>query len=322
MTGARPSRTLFNLLLALAGAALLYFTVRTVGWADVQAGVNAIGWWFVAVVALGGLRFAARARAWVVCTEGQLPMGAAFRAVLVGDALGNLTPLGLLASEPAKVLFIRGRIPTVAAVASVAAENAFYMASVVVMIAAGAVTFFEVASVPPAIRPIAQGALVAAVTGALLAVWAIRRRPAILTRLARVVATSSGRAATSVERLREIEIHFYALVTWPAGRLAHVMLWEALFHVCAVTEVYLTLRLIAPTATIVDAFVLETAGRLVVVAFKFVPYRLGVDEAAGAVVARALMMEPTVGVTLSLVRRMRILFWNFAGLFLLALKRG
>ena len=71
-----------------------------------------------------------------------------------------------------------------------------------------------------------------------------------------------------------------------------------------------------------DAFVLETTGRLIVVAFKFVPYRLGVDEAGTALVARALALDPTVGVTLALVRRMRILIWNGIGLFLLALKRG
>ena len=318
----RNRSTAINLLLALAGAALLYFTVRRVGWGDVQAGINAVGWWFAVVLVLGGLRFAARARAWVVCTEGQLPFADAFRAGIVGDALGNLTPLGLLASEPAKVFLVKRRIPTVAAVASVAAENAFYMTSVLVMISAGALTFFGRANVPPVIRATAQATLVAAGVATLLAVWAIRRRPAILTRLARVVSSMAGRAATSVERLQEIEIHFYALITWPAARLARVFFWESLFHVSAVVEVWLVLTLIASGATVLDAFVLETTGRLIVVAFKFVPYRLGVDEAGTALVARALALNPTVGVTLALVRRMRILIWNGTGLFLLALKRG
>jgi hypothetical protein len=67
--------------------------------------------------------------------------------------------------------------------------------------------------------------------------------------------------------------------------------------------------------------VLETAGRLIVVAFKFVPYRLGVDEAGAALVARALTLDPAVGVALALVRRIRILCWNAVGLIALARRR-
>src|SRR5690606_35887366 len=110
----------------------------------------------------------------------------------------------------------------------------------------------------------------------------------------------------------------YAALTWPWTRIAHVFLWEAAFHTAAVIEVFLILQLLpgARRATLLDAFVLETAGRLIVVAFKFVPYRLGVDEAGSAMVARALALDPATGVALALVRRLRILFWNFNGLLL------
>jgi hypothetical protein len=52
-----------------------------------------------------------------------------------------------------------------------------------------------------------------------------------------------------------------------------------------------------------------------------VPYRLGVDEAGSAMIARALALDPAVGVALALVRRLRILFWNAVGLVLLAIRR-
>jgi len=324
---------LLNLTFAVAGGALLYVTVRRVGWADVQASVTAIGGWYVVVLFLGGLRFLARSIAWTVCARPfdspslaqggpeRLSVLDAFRAALAGDALGNLTPLGLLASEPTKVLLVRNRIPVVTAVASVAAENAFYMASVVAMIVAGALAFFGVAQVPPALRTVAQATLGGAVAAGLVAIWTARRQPAILTRLARLLATLTGRQATSIDRLREIEVHFYALVRWPMARIAHVFLWEALFHVGAVAEVFLVMTVISSGATLLQAFILETAGRLIVVVFKFVPYRLGVDEAGTALVARALTLDPAVGVTLALVRRIRILIWNGVGLVFLAMRR-
>jgi hypothetical protein len=289
--------TALNLIFAIAGGALLYVTVQRVGWTDVQASVTAIGWWYLGVLMLGGLRFAARSMAWTVCAQPEhLSLSDAFRASLAGDALGNMTPLGVFASEPAKMLLVRNRIPVVTAVASVAAENAFYMASVLVMIGAGALAFFSVASVVPVLGTFA--------------------------RIAGALATVTGRHATSVDRLREIEVHFYALLTWPMARIARVLLWEALFHLGAVAEVFLVLQVIASGATLLDAFILETTGRLIVVVFKFVPYRLGVDEAGTALVANALRLNPTVGVTLALVRRIRILIWNAVGLLLLVVRRA
>jgi hypothetical protein len=317
-------RTAVNLTFAVIGAALLVFTVRSVGWADVQRSLTEVGWWYVPVVALGGIRFAARARAWQVCAGAVgLTFKRAFAAVLAGDSLGNVTPLGLLASEPAKVFFINDRVSTVAAVSSVAAENAFYVASVLLMLAAGAVTFFEIADVPRGLRIGAQAILLGVLLAAAVGIWVMRRRPAILSRVARLAADWSGRGQAAPDRLREIEVHFYAVLTWPWPRILHALAWEAAFHAAAVVEVFLILQVLplSRPPTWLEAFVLETTGRLIVVAFKFVPYRLGVDEAGSAMVARALALDPTVGVALALVRRLRIVFWNVVGLVLLAARR-
>jgi glycosyltransferase 2 family protein len=317
-------RTLINVVLALAGAVLLVMTVQRVGLADVRTSLTEIGWWYFAILALGGLRFGSRARAWQVCAGAvRLTFSRALSAILSADALGNLTPLGMLASEPSKVYFINDRVPTVEAVSSVAAENAFYMTTVMLMIGAGALMFFGVADLPPALQLGAQAVVALVLLGGVAGLWIIRRQPAILSRVARVLARWTGRGATAPDRLREIEVHFYAVLTWPWSRIAHVALWEASFHVVAVAEVYLVLRLLpmGEDVTLLQAFVLETAGRLIVVVFKFIPYRLGVDEAGSAMVARALALDPALGVALALVRRLRVLFWNAVGLSLLAVRR-
>lgn len=317
-------RLAINLTFAAIGAALLVVTVQRVGWSAVQRSLTEIGGWYVPIMLLGGVRFAARSRAWQVCAG---PVGLTFRrafsATLAGDALGNVTPLGLLASEPAKVFFVNDRVATVAAVSSVAAENAFYVASVLAMLGAGALVFLEMAAVPAGLRVGGQAVMAAVMLGAVIGVWAMRRQPAILSRLARLVAAWAGRGGTAPDRLREIEVHFYAVLTWPWTRIAHVIAWETAFHVAAVLEVFLILQVLPVTrhATLLEAFVLETTGRLIVVVFKFVPYRLGVDEAGSAMIARALALDPAVGVALALVRRLRILFWNAVGLVLLAVRR-
>ena len=65
----RPKFSLLNILVAIIGAALLVFTIRRVGWAEVVSGVTSVGWWFVLVVILGAVRMACRARAWMICAQ-------------------------------------------------------------------------------------------------------------------------------------------------------------------------------------------------------------------------------------------------------------
>ena len=121
--------------------------------------------------------------------------------------------------------------------------------------------------------------------------------------------------------MREVEAQIYGVPQWPIGRILHVVSWEAAFHVAAVAEVWVVLATLVPQVTLTEAFLLESAGRFVTVAFKFVPYRLGIDEAGSGAVATVIGFAPAVGVTLALVRRLRIIVLNAVGLIPLVSSR-
>jgi hypothetical protein len=310
-----------NIGIALAGLVLVVVAVRQVGWTEVAAGIRSVGLWFVVVVALGAVRMACRSAAWRVCAApAQLPFGSALSAVLAADALGNLTPLGLLASEPTKIVLARTHLSTVVSVSSVAIENAFYSASVLAMLLGGAWVFLQRADVPVIVEDAGQVIVALAAVAIVVAIWVMRARPAVLSRLARLALRLRGRPASSTETLQSLEERFYSVMEWPAARALHVSAWEAAFHAVAVAEVWLIVRLLpgGASATIGEAFLLETAGRFITVAFKFIPYRLGVDEIGSGTVSQLLAFGPTLGVTLALVRRLRILCLNAVGLVLLA----
>ena len=327
----RPKFTPLNILVAAVGALLLVYTVRRVGWGEVLTGITSVGWWFAPVVILGASRMAVRARAWMVCANqagsglgrpgsAALTFGQAFGAILAADAAGNLTPLGLLASEPTKILMTRARISTVTSVASVAIENAFYIASVAVVLLTGTWFFFQRPDVPPRLQLVAQVIVVSVVITGIVGLWAARSQPAILSRLAPLITKLAGKSAVPGDAVREIESRIYGVLQWPIGRIARALAWEAAFHVAAVAEVWLVLRLLpgGEQTTVVDAFLMESTGRFVMIAFKFVPYRLGIDEAGSGAVAQVLGLNPATGVTLALVRRLRIIFLNIFGLIRLA----
>ena len=320
----RPRLSAFNLVIAIVGLGLLIFTVqRAGGWHAIVDGVAAIGWWFTAVLALGAFRMACRARAWMVCAnDPKLRFRDAFSAWLVSDAMGNLTPLGLLASEPTKILMVRPRLSTVTSVASVTIENAFYTVSVCAVLLSGTWLFMQRADVPEALERISEVILAAVAIAAVIGIWAARTRPAVLSKFAPMISRIAGKSHAPADAIRDVEAQIYDVPRWPISRIAHVSLWEIAFHVGAVAEVWLVLRLLVPEVTIAEAFLLESAGRFVTVAFKFVPYRLGIDEAGSGAVANVLGLSSATGVTLALVRRLRIIILNAVGLIPLVNNRS
>jgi Lysylphosphatidylglycerol synthase TM region len=358
-----------TLLAAFLGSILLALTIRQVGWSSVVAGIASVGWGFAIVIALGAVRMAMRARAWMICVptadpstrrsnmsdslraDGRRETGDdrkggrrqaadgniatsntesprlafldAFNAMLAADAIGNVTPLGLLASEPAKILMVRSKLSTAASIASVTIENACYTVSVLVVLLTGTWLFSQRASLPPALEQAAQVIVVGALVGGAATLWAARSRPKILSRLAPLLAVLAGRADAPADKLRDVETQIYDAAHWPLLRLGHVGIWEGLFHVFAVVEVWFVLRMIPGGAhtTLQDAFLMESAGRFVTVAFKFIPFRLGVDEAGAGLVAQVLGIPAATGVTLALVRRLRIIVLNAVGLLVLTRRR-
>ncbi len=85
-------------------------------------------------------------------------------------------------------------------------------------------------------------------------------------------------------------------------------------------EIYFLLRLIVghTERTLLIAIVLGTVERLIMIAFKFVPLRLGVDHAGSGSIAEVLGIGAPVGVTIATVRTARNLFWAAVGLAMLA----
>jgi len=54
------------------------------------------------------------------------------------------------------------------------------------------------------------------------------------------------------------------------------------------------------------------------VAFKFIPFRVGIDEALNGALAPVMAVPPVAAVTLAVVRKLRNLAWTGVGLLLIA----
>ncbi len=297
---------------AAAGAVLFAYAVRQAGVDALADGIRRIGWGWLAILALAGARFALRAQSWRWCLPPGVPLDFphAFGAFLAGDAVGSVTPLGLLASEPTKVVLTRHHLATLDSVASLTLENILYSFSVLAMLAFGLTLMLATITVPDSVRLFALGALAGIAIAAAMGVAALR-----LPLDARAHAASSLRA--TLVRLRDEVVRF---AREHPRRLVRVFSLQLLFHVLAVIETWITLQWLlgAQSPTAAQAVIFETVNRATIVLFKFIPFRIGVDEAASGAVAPLVAVTAAAGVALAVVRKGRNLAWSAAGLLVLA----
>lgn len=323
MSDARPpvraSRTAVTAVASIAGIALLVWQVRTVGLDTIRADLAAVGWGFLAILVLSLLRFVLRSVAWTTLIGERVPVSRALAASIGGDALGNITPLSLLVSEPAKALYVGGRVPTAHALAALAAENFFYSVSVAIYIVLGTAALLLVFPVEATLQWAGVMALggMAAILAA--AAWLAWQKPSVASAILSRVPVA--RLEAIVERVRDFEVRTYGSVGQQAGRLNVVIACEATFHLLSFTEAWLTLWLLTGTSLPIEAFVLDTFSRVSNIVFRLIPFRLGVDQFGSDLVARAIGLRGGIGTTMSLVRTGRVLVWAIVGVALL-LRRG
>jgi hypothetical protein len=304
----------------IGGLALFAWVVRRTGPADILDGIQRVGWGLAAILAIAGARLAVRAAAWRLCmTPGSaLTFRRAFSAFLAGDTAGTITPFGILASEPTKVFLTRHHLATRDSIASLAVENLLYTISVLAMVAVGLVVMLVTVPLNGAWRWGIVGALLAMALAVPIG-WRLMRG---------MWDERRGARSPWRERLAAARLAITGFAAEHRGRLWRALALDTMFHVLAVVEVFLTLRwLLGDSAsagggalrpTLTQAIVFESVNRMIIVAFKFVPFRFGVDEVLTGALAPVLSVNPAAGVSLAVVRKVRGLFWAGIGLIVIA----
>jgi hypothetical protein len=314
--GPRKTFSATGVLTAIGGLALLVGVVLRTGVGEIAADVRQVGWGLALIVAFGGLRFLLRAVAWRLCLDPPHRLGLkdAFAAVICGDAIGNLTPLGPLVGEPAKAAFVRGRVAMAPALTALAIENVLYTLSAAAMIAAGMVALLVRFQLPPNVRGVGELAIAGTFALFVAALWMLWRQPALISRALGIAPPLRKHA----ERIRQVEEEIYTFASRHRHALPALALAEIGFHALGVAEMYLTLWLLSVSdATLFHAFLFETANRLITVVFKVVPLRLGVDEVGTAWFAALIGLPSKTGVALAIIRKFRMVSWSAAGGLLL-----
>ena len=232
--------------------------------------------------------------------------------------MGNLTPLGIVASEPTKAALVKDRVPLVEAVSALAVQNLFYGLSVALFVLSGIAVLLLSFHLTSGIRLVGRVSL-GIVTGIIILGFTIfhLRWKFLTAGFERLRKTRFGKRFLKEkqrENTRVVEDTVYNFYSRHRARCALIMLLEACFHLAGVLEVYITLYFISDVPpTFLVAYVLESVNRIINVVFKFVPLRAGIDEAGSSWITNRLEFGVTTGTTLAIIRKARVIFWTALG---------
>ena len=319
---------LLGIALTVGGVALFAYFVYSVGLNELVANIEKFGvLGFVVILGIYALRICLRGLAWKLSVYDpySLTMRDTVPAVIIGEAMSSMVPLGILISGTAKAVAVRKKVPLVVGLSSIATENLFYSFTTSIFLVLGAFLLVRGFALEPgwAISfDFFIGVIIAIVIFLMLLVirqwhfasetceWLYRK--GILTGL-----LEHGRL-----QVRLFENLIYGFYRRHPKRFIPICLTEAAFHLLGIFEVWFILtRITEPAGHLLSAFLLESVSRLITIVFKLIPFLIGVDEAGAQFVAETLGIGAAIGITLAIIRKGRILFWTAIGL-LLIVNRG
>jgi lysylphosphatidylglycerol synthase-like protein len=272
-------------LAALAGVALLAYSIVSVGPRELVAQMRSLAPVLPLILALAAVRFLLQAAGWraAMQAERRPRWRDVFSAVVAGEAAGYFA-WGPVTREPMKAMFVSHAVPQRAALTAAVFERFVYaIVATLLIVCALAIAAVHYHFVGKFL--FGSGLIL----GAALTMTQYWQR----------VGGDLRRHRSSLGRM---------------GALA------AAQEISNLVEAYFVLAWLGATPTLAAIVVLEGIGRLMNSAGQFIPGKLGITEAATAALADGLRLGSAHGLSLALARRVRSLAWGAVGIALVALR--
>lgn len=314
--------------MTVGGAGLFAYFVYSVGLREIADNITNFGiLGFIVILGIYALRIVMRSLAWKlsVYEPYSLSLKDTIAAVIIGEAMSSMIPLGILISGTAKAVAVRKRVPLVVGLSSVATENLFYSFTTSVFLILGALTFVRSYSLDEG-TTIAIDVLIGAILVTIIFLLLLIVRQWHFASETCEWIYQKGWFTHLLEhgrlQVRLFENLIYGFYRRYPGRFIPIILTETAFHLLGVIEVWFILtRIVEPVGQLLNAFLLESVSRLITIVFKLIPFLIGVDEAGAQFVAETAAIGAGVGITLAIIRKGRILFWTAIGISLIV-RRG
>lgn len=301
------------------GIALLTSLVLRAGPQLIWSQLHQVGLGLAVVIVMGGIAYFLRTWAWrltFACDLTALSWPRSFGLCLISEALGQLGVGGKVVGEGMRISLSRSAVPLSNAIPAGAIDGGIHLATSAIVTLSGITATLLLAPVPGRWRLFALIFAAVLVAGFILigvsigkgwelmgnAASAIGRVPRFHNWISRKQPVIQSSEHNLLIFFREAPAAFCAAFLLN-------LLWQGL----AILEVYIILRFLGTKIAVPGAFVLEGLTKLINLVGAFNPGNVGTYEGGNMLITNLFGISGTVGLTLALCRRARVLFWALIG---------
>ncbi len=307
----------------VSGLFLFGVLLFRLGWKDILNNLRMVGWYVTIVFLIGITALFFHSFAWLQ-TFKLASVKPSFWFLLMskftGEAINTVTPANFVGGDPFRVYFIKNRIPLGEAAASVVIDRTLYTMATISMVVLGlAAVLMYVSDLPPNIK---YGLPVAVIVVALFVVFIFftQRKGlfSLLLTLLKKLRIKREFSEKTLDRFARLDNRISDFYTKCPSGFAVALLSHLSGRFLAVVEIFFIGRLIDHTFGFFPSFVLVALATLINVIFTFVPASVGVLEGAFGGVSYLLNIDPSVGVAVQIIRRVRQLMVTAIGFAIIA----
>jgi uncharacterized protein (TIRG00374 family) len=316
---ATKNRLPLQLIAGVLGTALLIFLIHRAGPAKLVEHVAALGWGLALVIALGGVSHLVKTWAWRLTLIGEehhvsFPRMLGLR--LGSEAVGQLGMVGQVFGETLRVALLSPTMPLASGISSVTLDRALFILTAALASLFGMVAILLALPLSHALALYGVLCAITLLGVVLLMALAVRRRWGVLSGTARVLGRVRyfrdwvERKLSTIDSVENKLLDFYHSTPrafW--GSFALNLACQGM----AVLEVYLILWLMGANLSLFAALAIEALTKLVNIVGMFNPGNIGTYEGGNMLIVRMFGLSGAAGLTLSVTRRLRALFWAAVG---------
>jgi len=304
---------------ALLGLGLLGCLVLRSGPGAVWKQLQTVGWGFALVILLGGFSQLAKTCAWrqaFTCDISALSWSRSFVAQLISDGIGQFGVAGKVVGEGTRISLLGRAVPLSNALSAGAIDGALHSFSAAVVTVLGITAILMIGPVSVRWRVYAALLIAVLVSAVILAAVALRNRWQLVGHATRAIGRLPRLHTWVSDKQPIIDSAEDNLLSFrdqaPAAFWA-TLIFNLLWHMLAVLEVYIILRFMGAGFSVGGAFIVESLTKVINLVGALNPGNFGTYEGGSMLIARMFGVTSTTGLTLALCRRARTVFWAGVG---------
>lgn len=247
---------------------------------------------------------------------------ALFTAKLAGEAVNQLTPLANLGGEPLKAYLLKKHTPGPRGMASVLIDKTVQLVVGLVFTIGGLVVLFDHHDLARFVPFEYKAGLIALLTMSIIGLWLFSRNQdrmftslfGLLRRLgvnAQFIEQNMGRA----ERVDTSVGYFYRE---HKIRFLKALFFQGIGWLMGTCETYVILMMLGTDIDFGFCFLLTALGTIINSLFFFMPSNIGVMEGGQVFLFSMLGLNPALGLSMALLKRIRRILWILVGWFFLS----